>query len=672
MMIGRLFAIVLLAAAPLTAQPIVFGAPQRIPMTAFGWPPPGGSSPWLTGTGDGFFALYSTAMIALDDGGRTLRGALLPNAVDIAAVVPCGPDVFIGRRTEPSHVVDMKTLTARDVPIALFDSTAVASNGSTIVAVGQNTRTTVWDRNGSVVSAAKVLLVPAPQGRGAIATNGGDYVAVWNDGVILRTITIAASGAVRWNNDFWILDIPASPAAAPLIAAGGGKYLIVWPDAKNLYARLAAADGRGDGDALALASDSSTPAAVAWDGHSFLVKFGSQIARVGIDGKRLDPPPANDAEPPIEAIAANGRAAVAVRKETCACAPCTTMRIGPLGGVSSVPLGAPEITGPIIHSTAIAATEETAVVAYRDEGFLRRVRIAFIPSRGPSITVPSSTGLQSLPAIATDGTSFLVVWNDRNPRCKRQVRAAIMDANGRFSAPVWLSAEEEVAGSAPAVTWNGSEYAVVWKHGWKTQLGGIRVTRTGTPIGPPTNVTALLGSEVMDPSIAWTGGGYVVGFRQAFTYLIARLDPVLRPVASEAVLGSAQYGNVAWNGSEAAAFLRFDGDLKLVRIDAHGNAVSMKSVAISPPTFDEPSVASRNGEWLVSGTDSSGGRIARITPAGDVVGVTELLDGADRVELWVAKIAATPSRVFVAGETWNKPWTIVTRASVPPRVRAMR
>lgn len=655
----------LFIAASLHAQPIVFsGPPQSLPMTGFAQQLPGGPL-LLTGSGDGFFALYGGALIQLDAGGRTLGRKSVATA-DATAVVPMGADVLVAGHS--SYVVDPQTLTTRTVPIAVSTS-AVASNGSTIVAVEKNTLTTVWDRKGAVVSTPKPLFIPSPDGKGAIATDGAGYLAVWNDGVIVRTVLLDPNGVARWDSDLRALDIPAFPNAAPLVAAGGGKYLVVWQDGKRLNARLTGGDGRGQGATIVLASDVSPASAVVWDGQAFVVAYAGRIARIGLDGTLLDPPRSNDAEPPIQTIASNGRATVAVRGETCACAPCNTLRIGTLGGVANIPFGAPEVANRAIYWSAIAATEEAAVVAYRDNGPQVRVRIAFIPSRGPSITVPSSTGVQSLPAIATDGKTFLVVWNDRNPSCKRQVRAAIMDAEGRFGPTVFLSNEDEVAGSAPAVTWNGSEYAVVWRHGSKRQIGGIRVSRSGVPIGSPTNVSALMPGEVFDLSIAWMGAGYVIGFREDYTYLIARVDANLRPVAPEAVLGSAQYGNVAWNGSEAVAFIRFDGDLKMVHIDAQGNAVSMKSIAKAAPMYDEPSIAWRNGEWLVAGTHSNGARIARITPDGELAGVVNAVEG---VELYIARIAATPSRVYIAGETWNEPWTIYVRESVPPRVRAMR
>jgi hypothetical protein len=651
-------------AASLPAQPIVFSEPHSLPMTGFAEPPPAGSL-WLTGSGDGFFALYGSTLIQLDAGGRTLARKPV-TATGVTAVVPLGADVLVAGPS--SYVVDPQTLTTRAVPIAVSTS-AVASNGSTIVAVETNTLTTVWDRKGSVVSTPKPLFIPAPDGKGAIATDGAGYLAVWNDGALVRTVLLDPNGVARWDSDLRVLDVPAFPSDAPLVAAGGGKYLVVWRDGKRLHARLTGGDGRGQGATIILASDSPAASAVAWDGQAFVVAYAGHVARLGLDGQLLDAPRANDAEPPVQTIASNGRAVVAVRGETCACSPCNNLRIGPLGGVSNVPLGAPEVANRAIYWSAIAATEEAAVVAYRDDGPKLSVRIAFIPSRGPSITVPSSNGIQSLPAIATDGKSFLVVWNDRNPGCKRQVRAAIMDAEGRFGPAVFLSNEDEVAGSAPAVAWNGSEYAVVWRHASKRQLGGIRVSRSGVPIGAPTNVTALMSSEVFDFSIAWMGGGWVIGFRQDYTYLIARVDADLRPLAPEAALGSAQYGNVAWNGSEAIAFFRMDGDLKMVHIDAQGNAVSMTSIALPAPMYDEPSIAWRNGEWLVTGTHANGTRLARIAPDGEVAGVTEVFAG---VEPWIARVAATPSHIFVASETWKAPWTILVSESVTPRVRAMR
>src|ERR1051325_8772588 len=127
----------LFLAASLQAQPIVFGAPRSLPMTGFAKPPdPGRLS--LTGSGDGFLALYGTTRIRLDAGGRTRARTLVSSAADVAAVVPLGSDVLVAGRS--SFLVDPESLTTRTSPIAVSTS-AVALRGSPIVAGEKKTVT---------------------------------------------------------------------------------------------------------------------------------------------------------------------------------------------------------------------------------------------------------------------------------------------------------------------------------------------------------------------------------------------------------------------------------------------------------------------------------------------------------------------------------------------------
>ncbi|HYU26310.1 MAG TPA: hypothetical protein VEO74_13970, partial [Thermoanaerobaculia bacterium] len=631
-----------------------------------------GVKPLLTANGDAFFALSSSTLVKLDGAGHTLRKTWVSDTpMDNAGLLFVGAELLLARRTAPSYVVDPETLALRPIDTTFPFPSVMASNGSTIVLVEQGTRTTVYDRGGSVISTPQTLLVPSSQGVGAVATDGIGYLVVWNDGVRLRTLLLDANGRQRWNNDFSDLDSPGLVPIPHFVVWGGTKYLVVWRDGRNLYARLATPEGRAEGNAVVLDSSDPYLTGAAWDGRDFLIAFNSKVARVGTNGMLLEPPRTIETAPGraafLTVLASNGRATLAVWQERCSCGECYDSRIGVPGAVSSLPFGAEERDG-VIQAGVVAATEEAGVVAYQDQSFTSKVRIAFVPSRGTSVDVPPSNGSQSLPAMATDGTSFLVAWIDND--CERHVRAAIMNAGGRFGAPLQLS-NEEVAASPPAVTWNGSEYAVVWKSAYGTQLVGLRLTRSGAPIGTPLNVTS---GDAFTPSIAWTGSGYIVGWRYAQTYRIVRLSPDLHPVAGELTLGPAQYGNVASDGSEAVAFFRVDGDLQMVRIDAGGNATAAKAIAISPPTFNEPSVVAHNGEWLVTGTSSSGGRVSRITRTGDVVQTVEILGGDERLELLRSRIAATPSCVVVTAETWNPPRRIMVRVAQPqpPRRRAAR
>jgi len=59
---------------------------------------PSAGSLWLTGSGDGFFALYGSTLIQLDAGGRALARKPV-TATSVTAVVRLGADVCVAVST---------------------------------------------------------------------------------------------------------------------------------------------------------------------------------------------------------------------------------------------------------------------------------------------------------------------------------------------------------------------------------------------------------------------------------------------------------------------------------------------------------------------------------------------------------------------------------------------
>src|SRR5437899_2249611 len=167
-MISRLFAIVVLVAGALAAQPLDFRTLQRLPSGGYGAVPPE-SLPLLMSNGKGFVALSGNTLVELDDAGRTLRRVAFPPALNVSAASlwPLGRDYLVATSIAPSWIVDGETLTMRQLPATFFYPAAMASNGSTILLLESSARATLLDGNGTVLSPPKTLLVPAPQGLGA-------------------------------------------------------------------------------------------------------------------------------------------------------------------------------------------------------------------------------------------------------------------------------------------------------------------------------------------------------------------------------------------------------------------------------------------------------------------------------------------------------------------------
>src|SRR5947207_2886754 len=325
-MIGRIVALVFLLASTASAQPLVFGAAQRIP-APYG-PVLADSRPLLATNGDGFLLLSHNTVVKLDDAGRTLRRARLPpqGLFIPESLWSLGKDYLLGTLYAPWWRIDGETLSVRPVEPTFAYDAVLASNGSTSVALEARTRATVLDGAGGVLAAPKNLLVPAPEGVGAVASDGAGYLAIWNDGITLKAIVLDAAGSVREITDLWWADAPTNAPDRPLIAFGGGNYLVVWRDGTNVLARLVKPNGTAAADAISIATNSPAPFAAVWDGHEFLVAIGARLAHIDAGGKLVSWQPLA-----VSMLMASAHAVLALRWNVCRCNVCSDLRAGPLG-----------------------------------------------------------------------------------------------------------------------------------------------------------------------------------------------------------------------------------------------------------------------------------------------------------------------------------------------------
>lgn len=115
------------------------------------------------------------------------------------------------------------------------------------------------------------------------------------------------------------------------------------------------------------------------------------------------------------------------------------------------------------------------------------------------------------PSIATDGTSFLVAWDETETR---RTLATIVSATGAVSTPRLLGTIPTMAAywapyashSFPAAAINGNEYVVVWTD---FVLHAQRLATNGEPTGDP-RVISDLARFAITPAVTATGDGWIV------------------------------------------------------------------------------------------------------------------------------------------------------------------
>jgi hypothetical protein len=126
----------------------------------------------------------------------------------------------------------------------------------------------------------------------------------------------------------------------------------------------------------------------------------------------------------------------------------------------------------------------------------------------------ASAASQSQPAVASDGTNFLVVWIDgsRNGLFGTRISAAgePMDKGGIQIGPS--------TASTPAVDFDGTNYVVVWQDSRATNtdantgidIYAARVTSTGVVMDPGGRPVCTVGGDQKNPRLAWNGSQHFV------------------------------------------------------------------------------------------------------------------------------------------------------------------
>ncbi len=125
---------------------------------------------------------------------------------------------------------------------------------------------------------------------------------------------------------------------------------------------------------------------------------------------------------------------------------------------------------------------------------------------GPSVTD------EETPAVAFDGTNWLVVWSDLRTLISKDIYGTRVDANGNpietVSIPICTANYDQVA---PAVAFNGSRYLVVWADS-RTGSGagnydirGALVDTAG--VVSPDFVISNAADNQVEPDVAWAGAG---------------------------------------------------------------------------------------------------------------------------------------------------------------------
>jgi phosphoribosylformylglycinamidine (FGAM) synthase PurS component len=473
---------------------------------------------------------------------------------------PAG-DIYAARVTpqgtvlDPSGFVVSAAANTQECPFVAFDGTSflvawfdTRSTGySDVYAARVTPQGTVLDPSGIAVSTAAEY-----QEAEGVAFDGTNFWVVWNDN---RGGSSSDIYAARVTPQGMVLDpsgIPVSTAGGDqynsAVALGGGNLLVAWEDYRNnpyepdVYAARVTPAGTvldPQGILATLAIGWQEYPAVAFDGANFLVSWSNgrsdsthdvYAARVTPQGAVLDSTviaistaPGWHSDP---AIAFDGTNCLVTWMDyrNGSYGDIYATRVTPQGTVLD-PSGIPVTTdsGDQLYP-AIAFDGTNYLVTWMDDrsGSTYDIYAARVTPAGtvldPSgILVSAAADYQMYPAVAFDGANFLVTWMDYRGGTAYDIYAARVTPGGSVldpaGIPVSTAANDQ---SYPAVAFDSTDFLVTWtdeRSDWQGDIYAARVTPQGTVLDPSGIPVSTAPDVQWYPDVAFDGANFFVAWQ---------------------------------------------------------------------------------------------------------------------------------------------------------------
>jgi hypothetical protein len=252
-------------------------------------------------------------------------------------------------------------------------------------------------------------------------------------------------------------------------------------------------------------------------------------------------------------------------------------------------------------SSFLVVWQDDRSTATRPDVYGARVSPAGVLLDPGGVPVAAGSGGQLMPAVAGTGAGSLVVWTEGG--AASDIRGARVSTAGAVLDPAGLPVSAASGAQLdPALSFGASSALVVWedhRNGSGADLYGARVTNAGALLDPAGIALATGAGDERHAAVAFDGGGFLASWDAAS-------DVLARPVsAAGAPLGTGPVALAAAPGSQARPALAFDGtnylavwqdglDLDSVRVSP-GGAVVGPAAAISTAAQDQLGVAVAHG-----------------------------------------------------------------------------
>lgn len=377
----------------------------------------------------------------------------------------------------------------------------------------------------------------------AVAFDGTNYLIAWQDARnnsadnIYGARVRASDGQVLDSSGI-VISNASGRQTRPSIAMGDAEALVVWTDERNstldVYgARVRSSDMsvyNPTGFGITTLAGAQQNAKVAFAGSHYVIAWedwregtdpGIYVARVALgQSTTLDPlgiavstAPGEQSSPAL--VAAGSTVLIAWNHEA---SEVRGARLQSSNGslADSSPLALATASGSLTHAPALASNGTDYVVAWADTSAgnydvrARRVRGSDGTAIDASpVLVSRGANAQYGPAIATDGNSFLAVWSDTRAGNARDLIGARFSATGELLDPAGITiCSAQGDQFAPAVAHNGSSYLVVWtdaRDASGLDIYGTTVSSTGQVANPNGVALSNAANDQSFPAVASDG-----------------------------------------------------------------------------------------------------------------------------------------------------------------------
>lgn len=376
----------------------------------------------------------------------------------------------------------------------------------------------LMDREGRILGQREMQTEGGYGARPVATTNGRNVVVVWDDPTEAEHATYEDKdtfAAIVSLPDFTLAPRQLLSRAAgwqfgPSTAVSTGNQLTVWKESTGVYARRHWRDGTADASPLRLSEAFSSSTAVVFDGSDYIVASAEGtsvvIRRLPASGpQRVDREirTAGGQRPESVALARDGETTLVAWFDNGIFA----ARIGADGSwIDDIPLE-------VAPAALASATHRIVISPNRSGEFL----VVWGGSLPECICSPYGPP-EGSPLRAARVTSTLTLLD--HPPIDIAIPLGPFDSASNPSSPRY-NPEHSLFVDHPSVTWNGSEWLVVWNRAFhdtsaeilREEIRGRRIARNGTLLdGSSRDPGIIIARDAFAPTVEWTGAAYLLAW----------------------------------------------------------------------------------------------------------------------------------------------------------------